>query len=48
VIEGQKSQLRNDARHYTQGIMLTSADVFRWLRQMHGQSAPVQGQAALS
>ena len=33
---------------YTQGIMLTSADVSRWRRQMHGSSTPVQGQAALS
>jgi hypothetical protein len=33
---------------YTQVIMLTSADVSRWRRQMHGQSAPMQGQAAPS
>jgi hypothetical protein len=33
---------------YTQVIKLTSADVSRWRRQMHGQSAPVQGQAGPS
>ena len=30
---------------YTQVIMLTSADASRGWRQMHGQNAPVQGQA---
>jgi hypothetical protein len=33
---------------YIQVITLTSADVSRWRRQMHGQSAPVQAQAAPS